>query len=256
MPIAIFLNIHFTLCIDNITPRISYLLLQHSNCHDNQIKIEKQIPIQAGLAGGSANAAASLVAMNSLFDNQLSEKKLLELGSQLGADIPFCIKGGTCFGTGKGDILEEVKNPNKLYMILVKPRYLSISTPMLFGLYDKYVKELVETKYKKELEEYLSNQSSCQNEEILKHCYSLLRTKTSTSQTRLATEAISRGDLESFFKNLTNHFENIFFKLHPELLLLKEKLLEFGCWTANLTGSGPTIYGTVPLCQQVDIVVK
>lgn len=235
----------------NLAYKACDLFLNHieeSGNFEVKIKIEKKIPIQAGLAGGSANAAASLVAMNEAFDNRLNKEEILTLAESLGADVPFAVTGGTCIGTNRGDKLESIKNQTKLYMILVKPRYLSISTPMLFKLYDKYVRE--------KAEKAESLDASKKETLILSDYYEINRTSQEGRNTELASLALKNFDLEKFFQNLTNHFEDVVFSLHPELESLRDKLLELGCWTANLTGSGPTIYGTTPDIEKANLIQR
>src|SRR6185437_6815062 len=102
------------------------------------VEIEKSIPIGAGLAGGSADAAAMLVGLNHLFGKPLNQASLLELAASLGADIPFCIEGGTSIGTARGDKLQPLKQTLSLFYCIVKPKTLSIATAWAYGRYDAY----------------------------------------------------------------------------------------------------------------------
>ena len=185
--------------------------------------VEKAIPIEAGLAGGSADAAATLVARNLAFDNKFSEDRLLRLAAELGADVPFALAGGLCLGTERGDKLESTDLFQSLHMVLVKPKNLSISTPLMFKTYDQ----------SRGIEDVKAG-----------------------SKSRAALAALSTGDLELFYKNLSNDFESVYFEIHPEMAELRSKLLEFGCWTVNLTGSGPTMYGTVPNLNSANRVAR
>ena len=99
------------------------------------IHIEKNIPVCAGLAGGSSNAAAVLVGLNSMLGTNLSIDELVQIGQELGADVPFCIRGGTMRATGIGTSLEAVKNNLKYFVIVVKPD-ISISTKDAYGRID------------------------------------------------------------------------------------------------------------------------
>ncbi len=95
------------------------------------IHINKRIPVAAGLAGGSANAAATLVGVNQLFDLGLSDKALKQIGRQLGADVPFCLHGGAAFGTGIGDILDPLPPLTDVYIVLINSG-IQITTKSVF----------------------------------------------------------------------------------------------------------------------------
>lgn len=100
------------------------------------IAIRKKIPVGAGLAGGSGNAAAVLVGLNELYHTGLSERELCEMGAKLGADVPFCITGGTQLASGIGEKLSRLPPPPDLKLLVVKPRR-SISTPLVYRKYDE-----------------------------------------------------------------------------------------------------------------------
>lgn len=176
--------------------------------------VEKQIPIGAGLAGGSSNAAATFIGLNSLFGAPLSNAELRELAVQIGADVPFLIDGGTQLGQGKGEILKPLDITEKLTLVIVKPRNLSISTPSVFRDYD-------------------------------------MRLQTDSSDWRpkqnhdLAISGLREGAIEIATESFGNVFEPIVFANHPTLGLIKEYLLGMDCWCAQLSGSGPSIFAVV-----------
>lgn len=99
------------------------------------LHIEKVIPCEAGLAGGSADGAATLRLLNLAFDAHLSDKELCEIGAKAGADIPFCIVGGTRLATGTGTTLNKVRSMPKCYIVIVKPD-VSVSTREAYALAD------------------------------------------------------------------------------------------------------------------------
>ncbi len=100
------------------------------------ISLQKNIPIGAGLAGGSSDGAATLLGLNYMWNLNLANKELKELASQLGSDIPFCIDGGSQLCFGRGEILEPLKNfSNDLSIILVKDPLVSVSTPWAYKRY-------------------------------------------------------------------------------------------------------------------------
>ena len=100
------------------------------------IFIEKHIPMSAGLAGGSADAAATLVALNKLCGNKLSEDELCALGEKLGADVPFCIKGGACLVEGIGEIMTQI-SPIPKYPLIVAKKGEGMSTPAAYRALDE-----------------------------------------------------------------------------------------------------------------------
>jgi len=93
-----------------------------------EISIDKHIPIGAGMAGGSSNAAAVLVGLDRLWDLGLTQPELWELGAQLGSDVPFCISGGTALATGRGEVISPLPGLDGLVFAICKPRHLSVST--------------------------------------------------------------------------------------------------------------------------------
>ena len=142
---------------DNLIIKAAKLLKKYCNVLDKGIKIDlkKCIPIGAGLAGGSADAAATLIGCNKVWELGLSIKELEILSAQLGSDIPFCLKGGRQLCFGRGEILEQLETYNKnLAIILVKDRNLSISTPWAYKEYKKkyrlnYLTNEVEFEYRR-----------------------------------------------------------------------------------------------------------
>ena len=100
-----------------------------------EITIEKNIPVGAGLAGGSSNAAATLVGLNLLWNLGLTQIELEKLSAQLGSDIPFCIRGGTAIATGRGELLDPIASLTDLYAVLAKYESLSVSTPWAYKTY-------------------------------------------------------------------------------------------------------------------------
>lgn len=95
------------------------------------IDIEKKIPVQAGLGGGSSNAATTLFALNEIFQKPLSEKQLIHLGSELGSDVPFFFSSGSALCTGRGEIFTDQSHLNK-ELTIVKPKHLHLSTPQVY----------------------------------------------------------------------------------------------------------------------------
>ena len=112
----------------NIAYKAAKLFFEHTGIKGGcKIMIHKNIPVAAGLAGGSGNAAAVLISLNKLYNTSLSEDELCALGIQLGADVPYCIKGGTMLASGIGDILTPLPTLPQCTVLMVKPQ-INIST--------------------------------------------------------------------------------------------------------------------------------
>jgi len=169
------------------------------------IDIVKNIPVAAGLAGGSTNAAAVLKALNEMFDVGASEQDLMDLGVKLGADIPYCIKGGTCLCEGIGEKISELKSFKDKILVLVKPPF-GVSTKDVYGAID------INKIFKKVLV----------NELI---------------------EAIEKDDLLFVTKNMKNHLENVTLRRHPLIIKIKEDMIKMGSIGSMMSGSGPTVFG-------------
>lgn len=169
------------------------------------INIIKNIPVAAGLAGGSTNAAAVLKALNEMFDVGASEQDLMELGVKLGADIPYCIKGGTCLCEGIGEKISELKSFKDKILVLVKPPF-GVSTKDVYGAID------INKIFKKVLV----------NELI---------------------EAIEKDDLLFVAQNMKNHLENVTLRRHPLIIKIKEDMIKMGSIGSMMSGSGPTVFG-------------
>ena len=183
------------------------------------VSIIKKIPIGAGLAGGSANAAATLLAMNQYFKGELTNAQLLELGAKLGADVPFCLSGGLRVGTGRGDKLsEQLPSENSIALVIAKPRNLSISTPWVYGAYDD-------------------------TPEIF-HLAEKLRDRymTETLPSDFASQALAEGSLTEALKAFGNDFEQVVFPHYQELKDIKQTFIKLGAIGCHMTGSGPTIF--------------
>lgn len=174
-----------------------------------RIDIEKNIPVAAGLAGGSSDAAAVLLALNNLYGSPHDELRLCTLASQLGADVPFCLIGGTCIGTGKGSDLKRIACKIDFSYCIVKPKSLAISTPWAYGRYDEYTGEIVRPDLK------------------------------------AAVQALTTADLPAAIESFGNVFEPVIFETHPQLVALKQQLLKNGAWCCQLSGSGPAIFAIV-----------
>lgn len=166
--------------------------------------IEKNIPIAAGLAGGSGNGAATLEALNKLWALNLSREELMDIGKELGADIPFCLMGGTALAQGIGDKLTRLKSFAGKHILLGNPG-IEVSTA--------YAYSKLNLKGKKNID--ISNVISCMENE----------------------------DLECIGNTLENFMEGPIIQRHPIIAEIKENMIENGALGALMSGSGPTVFG-------------
>lgn len=193
----------------NLIYRAAMLLRETTGCtRGARIELEKKIPIAAGLAGGSGNAAATLVALNALWDLRLSPTKLLELALRLGSDIPYCMTGGTVAATGRGEDMRTLSPLPRTWFILLHPA-LAVSANRV------YSDPLLEYSQEKPFAGY-------------------------TRAFRRAIRSLKAGDLNSV---IFNRMERPVFAAHPHLADTRERLLTAGCTAAAMSGSGPTLFG-------------
>lgn len=169
------------------------------------IYIHKQIPVAAGLAGGSSDAAATLKGLNQLWELGLSTERLAELGATLGSDVPFCVYGNTALATGRGEIIQPIASPPPCWVILAKPP-ISVSTKDIYRRY---------------------------------------RPTSQTRATKEMIQAIEAHDYEKICNTLFNALEKVTQSLHPEVKKIKDRMLSSGVDAALMSGSGPTVFGLV-----------
>ena len=177
-----------------------------------EIHLTKRIPMAAGLAGGSADAAAVLKGMNHLFRLGMTEARLCELGARLGSDIPFCIMGGTMLATGRGEVLTRLPSFPRLSVVLAKPP-VGVSTAWAYKTYDAGY-----------------DGPHPDNEAML--------------------EAIHGGDAHKAAGLLCNVLEGVTETEHPVIADYKSLMMEHGAMASMMSGSGPTVFGLVREKQQ------
>ncbi|NEP16145.1 MAG: 4-(cytidine 5'-diphospho)-2-C-methyl-D-erythritol kinase [Leptolyngbya sp. SIO4C1] len=185
-----------------------------------EITIEKHIPVGAGLAGGSANAAAALVGLNLLWGLGLTQIELLLLGAKLGSDVPFCILGGTAIATGRGETLDPIQNENLLYAVLAKYESLSVSTPWVYQTYrqqfgDTYVP--------------VTDATTLAERQQRVHSGPMV-------------SAIAAQNSAAMGQHLCNDLEKVVLPAHPQVAQLKETMASSGGLGTLMSGSGPTVF--------------
>ena len=167
------------------------------------IMIEKNIPVAAGLAGGSSNAAATFKAINTLWDLRLSTRELMSVGKSIGADIPFCIMGGTALARGIGEKLTLLNSFAGANILICTPD-IEISTAYAYGGIDL---------------------------------------KGNRLNTKALIESIEKQDIQSVSKNLGNKMESFIIGENPTIGDIKEIMIETGALGSIMSGSGPSVFG-------------
>lgn len=206
--VSISTNLHYLPCDDrNIAAKAAKAFLSKTGNTVNgvDIKIVKRIPVCAGMGGGSSDGAAVLRALNNLTGKPFNRTELEELGNTLGADIPFCVSGGTSLAEGKGEILTDLPSFPNCHIVIVKPRF-SISTPELFAKIDLYT-----VKYHPDTQGIIT--------------------------------AINNGNLKGVCQRMYNVFENVLPSKPNDIPLIKNTLLDLGAMGTLMTGTGSAVFG-------------
>ncbi len=169
------------------------------------IQLDKRIPVAAGMAGGSTDAASCLLTMNRLFNLKLSDQQLMERGVTLGADIPYCIMKGTALSEGIGEILSPLPAAPDCYVLIAKPGF-HVSTKFVY------------TNLK------LDEQTEHPDIDHMIDC-------------------IKKNNLRDLCDSMANILETVTIPEHPEIADIKKTMLEQGALGSLMSGSGPTVFG-------------
>lgn len=170
------------------------------------ISITKCIPVAAGLAGGSSDAAATLRGLNKLWGLGLSLDELAEIGAEIGSDVPFCVYGGTAVATGRGEKIEHIPAPPPSWVILAKPK-IGVSTA------DVYRNLNLQSVHHPDVDGMVA--------------------------------AIKEKNYEKICALAGNVLESVTLNMHPEVAQIKEQMKRFGADVSLMSGSGPTVFGLV-----------
>lgn len=190
----------------NLAYKAAKIFLDNYNINYGvKINIKKNIPVSAGLAGGSTNAATVLKLMRDIFEPTVSNNELKKLSLNIGADVPFCIDGGTALCKGIGEIIIPIHKFQNHILVLVKPN---------FGVSTKEVYEQLRL------------------EKIYIHPY-----------TKKIIQAVEKNDLSSVAYNMKNVLENVTLKKHKTLNNIKRQFMELGALGSMMSGSGPSVFG-------------
>ena len=199
-------NLSFLPCDEkNIAYKAAAKFFEYANISGGvDIDIFKRIPVGAGLAGGSGNAAAVLYGLNKIYETNFSKEQLCHIGVELGADVPYCIYGTTMLAGGIGEKLSPLTDFPKTPIVLIKPNF-SVSTPTIYKKIDE--------------------------SPIIRH-----------PDTSALCDAIKNGDVNTVAAGMYNVMEEITSSMHPVIKDIKEELLNRGALGAIMSGSGPSVF--------------
>lgn len=190
----------------NLVYRAARLLMEEFGISGGiRIDLDKQIPMAAGLAGGSSDGVAVLKGMNKLYGLGLSRQQLCERGVKLGADIPYCIMGGTVLAEGIGERLTALPAAPGCHVLLAKP-WIDVSTGFVYG--------------------------QLRADELAAH-----------PDIDGQADAVRRGDFAEMAGLMGNVLETVTIPAHPVIQEIKEEMLRLGAAGAMMSGSGPTVFG-------------
>ena len=175
--------------------------------HGIRIFVEKNIPLEAGLGGGSSNAATALLNLSKLWGLKLKEKQLIELASQLGSDVPFFIEENAALVEGIGDKIKRIRKSFSINIVLINPGF-RVSTRWAYSAFDKQRPEI---------------KTNANINELIK--------------------AIEKKNIKEIANNLHNDFEPIVMKKYKVINEIKNNLLRNDALNALVSGSGPTVFG-------------
>lgn len=191
---------------NNLAYRAAKMLIDEFAIKEGvHISLEKHIPVAAGMAGGSSNAAAVLYGMNRLFQLGLTDQELMDRSVQLGADVPYCIMRGTVLAEGIGEKLTPLPAMPKCHVLLAKPP-ISVSTQKVYEKLDA--------------------------QEVTKH-----------PDIDGILFGLQTGDLEKITSSMGNVLENVTITEYPQIERIKDVMKEEGALNAMMSGSGPTVFG-------------
>jgi 4-diphosphocytidyl-2-C-methyl-D-erythritol kinase len=207
----------------NLVYRATELLCRRFGIHCGlQIKIEKRIPVAAGLGGGSTNAAGLLLGINRFFKLGLGREELINCAAEIGADVPFFLQESSfAIGKGKGEKIEPVKKiKKKFWHILIVPQ-IKVSSRQMYARLDKIYNNRAAARYAKA---GLTNPAP---------------------DIKILLQGLGKGDISLVREGLFNRLEAATFDLHPQVYRLKKQLQELGLEAVLMSGSGPAVFGLI-----------
>ncbi|MDO4633830.1 MAG: 4-(cytidine 5'-diphospho)-2-C-methyl-D-erythritol kinase [Eubacteriales bacterium] len=200
---------------DNLVYRAAQLLMDEFGIRDGlSIRLQKRIPVAAGMAGGSSDAAAVLVGVNRMFELGLSREELMERGVKIGADVPFCVMRGTALAEGIGEKLTRLPGLPSCYLLIAKPKVF-VSTKFVYGNLKA-----------NELQEHPAIDRQIQ--------------------------ALQEQDLRGVCAAMGNVLETVTIPAYPEIDRIKSLMMEAGAVNSMMSGSGPTVFGVYESRKQAE----
>lgn len=191
---------------DNLVYKAAKLLMDEFAVEQGlNIRLEKHIPVAAGMAGGSSDAAAVLVGVNRMFELGLSKKDLMTRGVKIGADVPYCVMRGTALAEGIGEKLTPLARMPQCYILIAKPK-ISVSTKFVYG--------------------------NLRANELTEH-----------PDIDAQIVALKAGDLRALCRAMGNVLETVTIPAYPVIGEIKKTMLECGALGSLMSGSGPTVFG-------------
>lgn len=204
---------------DNLICRAAALMMEEKGIREGvKVILTKRIPIAAGMAGGSSDAAAALRGLNALFDMGCSVEELQRLGVKLGADIPYCIVGGTMLSEGIGEILTPLPAPPDAHLVVAKPD-INVSTAFVYG-----------NLHVERLQDHPDIEGMAQ--------------------------ALSEGSLQGICDRMGNVLETVTVPAYPVIEEIKDLMREMGAHNALMSGSGPTVFGIFTDKKQAELTAE
>ena len=199
----------------NIAYRAAEMIIQYSGLSTGvDIRIEKKIPVAGGLAGGSSDAAAVLKGINILFGLNIDDTVLLDMAAELGSDVPFCLRGGTVFASGRGEILRELPDLKRVDLVIVNPG-IEISTAWVYQEYDRL----------------------CEKRELpVRELLALIEDKAEIK----------------WNEGWANVLEDAVLPYYQDIARIKENLKKMGASFVLMTGSGPTVFAVAETQKAVE----
>ncbi len=207
-------NVDIPLNEKNLVHKAAHLILKTFGFIENynvDINIKKTIPVSSGLAGGSSNAAATILALNQLFNLKLSDEELIGLGDRVGSDVPFCISGGTALVEGKGEKISKLPDL-PFYWIVIAVNGKKFSSG---DVYDKF--------------DLIGKQKNSIHQNLV--------------------ECLINKNYKDFFKKLENDLEKVVSVEDKMVSIIKRKAIELGAFASQMTGSGPAVFAFCPDLQ-------
>lgn len=193
-----------------------------------EMTIHKHIPVGAGLAGGSTDAAAVLVGLDLMWNLGLTQDEICTLAAELGSDVPFCVAGGTAIATGRGEQLSALPSLDTLYVVLAKYQTLSVSTPWAYKTY----RQQFESGYPPESDRLDDRQHRVHSGPMV--------------------TAISQHDGAQIGKLLHNDLEKVVLPAYPQVMQLRDTMAQGESLGVMMSGSGPTVFALADSLAQAE----